>query len=244
MIGETNIQHALANHTRSVWIDNLQVGTGATLTTIPLLLKNPAAVTPDFGPSVQSDLTGAIAHFLTGANQGKFRAVTAATASSITIETLSVAPADGDQLVILKGVTLQVTAPENITQVGGVTVPTYDIPRVPTANSNTPQAISAVGTGAIAANGPLLAASYTVTANGSIVLAVALAVGATSSALQVTRNASAGTPFYTKLNNGNALVAQNEFDSNIPVQKGDVVQFQLVTATTLGMAEFCFVAEQ
>lgn len=106
--------------------------------------------------------------------------------------------------------------------------------------TNYPVSIQTVAAGSIAAGGPLLSSAFTAPSNGSIVMAITLASGATSSVLQVTRNNS----FYGNLNNGVALAAQNEFDANIPVAAGDVVQFALATATMLGQAEFFFIPSQ
>ena len=110
-----------------------------------------------------------------------------------------------------------------------------------TITANAPVSITAVAAGSIAAGGTLLSSAYTVPANASFILTVTLASGATSSVLQITRDN--GT-FYGNLNNGTALTASNEFNANVPVKTGDVVQLALVTATTLGQSEFFFVPEQ
>lgn len=244
-IASKNLEFALSRHTRSVLQSNWQVGTGATTTVIPVTLRNPSGVAVDVTGQVASDMDGGTVEFVSGANLGSQRNVIACAANGqLTLDTaLTTAPSQGDQFVIIRAVRLQVTAPENVTQVGGQPVPSPGgVAYLPTTNS--PQSILAVASGAIAANGALLSAVYAVPANGSIVIGVTLAAGAASSVLQVSRDASAGTPFYGQLNSGSALAALIEFNANIPVAKNDVVQFEFVTATTLGWAEFAFVPNQ
>lgn len=336
-IGLSDLKAALSDHTRTVSQGNWQVGAGATTTSVPVELVNPAAGTIDLSANVQTALKGATIEFRSGQNVGATRSVTDVSSSgTLTLDAaLSYAPAQGDSFVLIQAMEISVTAPENVAQIGGQTVPgnpigtrgaatpTYatlvggddgtdlhglktdtngrieesnlyastgtagaatpggviqvggtdgtDLRALATdtagvqkttgayaesavgnaspANavqiSNFPTLFSGIAAGgtAIAANGTL-ASNYTAPANGTVTLAVTLASGATSSVLQASRNASAGTPFWGNLNNGTALAALNEFDANIPAAKGDVVNFRLVTATTIGWAEFFFVPQQ
>lgn len=257
-----SMETALSQHTRAVQQDNWQVLAGISTTQFTVSLINPAGTaTHPVVPNALdgSSYVGCEIEFTSGVNSGETAGVATATGRVsapilsvisvgnpvVTTVTLSAAlpvvPAAGDSFTIYRvPANVTVNAPENLAQVGGQNVPTPGgIAAVPITNA--PQSIASVAPGAIAANGTLLTAAYTVPANGSIVLAVTLAVAAVSSVLQVTRNN--GT-FYGNLNNGVALSAQDEFDANIPVKSGDIVQFALVTATTLGQAEFAFVAQQ
>ncbi len=303
--GIGNLTQALAQHTRQIAQDNWQVGSGATTTVLPVVLRNPSGTAVNVAGRAGQDLVGATAEFVSGANIGSSRAITAAANDgTLTLDTeLNTAPASGDLFVVIKG-NVTATASENISQVGGTTqtgadwtmlfqgvsnavgtpgsaapanatqmggtdgtdlrvlvtdstgvaktMGAYSEAKAGAASpvnsvqvSNFPTSFSGIlasGT-AIAADGEL-ATSFTVPANGTVVLSVTLASGAVSSVLQVSRNASASTPFWANLNNGTTLTAGNEFDANIPVASGDVVNLRLVTATTLGWAEFFFVFQQ
>lgn len=122
----------------------------------------------------------------------------------------------------------------------GVTTPSSAI-----QSSNYPVSIvSSFTSGAALSANESLISNFTAPANGTVVLSLTLDAGAPSSSLQVSRNASATTPFWAYLNNGTALFAENEFDVNIPVTSGDVVNFRVTSATTLGWSEFFFISEQ
>lgn len=134
-LGIQNLVDALSHRTRSVLQGNWQVGAGATATIIPVTLRNPAGTAVDVTGQVAAELAGATIEFTSGANVGKSRNVTAATsAGTLTLDTaLPAAPAMGDQFVLLRAVRLEVTAPENLTQVGGQNVPVVNgVPAVPT----------------------------------------------------------------------------------------------------------------
>lgn len=88
----------------------------------------------------------------------------------------------------------------------------------------------------IAADGALCA-NYTVAKTGYIVASVALTSGSAISALQITRNATAGTPFWAQQA---ALTGPYEAIFKWPVKSGDIFAARLITATTLGYAEFFF----
>ena len=137
-IGQVNLEHIASNFTRNVFIGNVAVGSGATTTTIPLTLYNPAGKAVSFSANVQQRLVGSVLEFLTGVNQGILAEITGATANSVTIESgvITTAPAQGDRVVILRSVNITVSAPENIAQVGGTPVPTVSgTPVVPVQSS-------------------------------------------------------------------------------------------------------------
>jgi len=104
----------------------------------------------------------------------------------------------------------------------------------------------AAGTAA-AATTPILAnygatkAHYTVPANGTLNVAVALSAAAT---LSVAHNASSGTPSYNALNAGASLNANAEYAFSVPVLAGDVIDFQVSSSVTINVFELFFVDRQ
>jgi hypothetical protein len=105
-----------------------QVGTGATTTSIPTTGKT----------YIPSAWKGGYMYFVDGAAKGQFASITDNTATTFTVTNLTVAPSAGDVFVLYLGaqVNVSVSAPENIAQVGGASVPVYDIARVPVAGYN------------------------------------------------------------------------------------------------------------
>jgi len=113
-----------------------------------------------------------------------------------------------------------------------------------TVVTNSPIDVPAAAPGAVLASTALLTNAYTVPRNGSIVVAVTLTSTSASAVLQVSRNASASDPFYGAMNNNVGLTPGAEFDAQLPVAAGDVVQFQLASDATIGLMECYFVAQQ
>lgn len=132
------METALSHHTRTVLQDNWEVGNGATTTVIPVTLANPGGKAVDITGQVSAELAGATIEFVSGLNLGASRNVLSATSTgTLTLDTaLATAPAQGDRFVLMRAVRLEVTAPENITQVGSQNVPNPDIPRVPVVGYN------------------------------------------------------------------------------------------------------------
>lgn len=132
------METALSHHTRAILQDNWEVGNGATTTVIPVTLANPGGKAVDITGQVSAELTGATVEFISGLNIGASRNVLSATSTgTLTLDTaLSAAPAQGDRIVLMRAVRLEVTAPENIKQVGGTNVPVDDSgnARVPTTD--------------------------------------------------------------------------------------------------------------
>lgn len=132
-IGLSDLKAALSDHTRTVSQGNWQVGSGATTTSIPVELVNPAAGTVGLSAKAQTDLTGATIEFRSGKNAGQTFGVTAVSSSgTLTLDAaLPYAPAQGDSFVLIQPMEISVTAPENVAQWGGVAVEAADTNGVP-----------------------------------------------------------------------------------------------------------------
>ena len=147
------IETALSHHSRAVLQDNWEVGNGATTTVIPVTLANPGGKAVDVTGQVAAELTGATVEFISGLNLGASRNVLSATsAGTLTLDTaLATAPAQGDRFVLMRAVRLEVTAPENLTQVGSQNVPVDDsgLARVPVTDFATEVNNATVAAGAI-----------------------------------------------------------------------------------------------
>lgn len=305
--GIGNLTQALAQHTRQIAQDNWQVGSGATTTSIPVVLRNPSGTAVNVAGQAGQDLVGATVEFVSGANIGSSRAITAvASNGTLTLDTaLDVAPASGDLFVVIKGINVTATASENISQVGGTAQTGADwttyLSNISSANTSLEDALEASGTvsaintlateirtvagtaqtgadwttffqaeadgfgaaggvapsnavytstfptlieslaeGTAAASTTALLTSYTVPANGTINIAVAIAPGGTTTTFAVTQN---GTT-YLNLNNGNDLVVGALNNFSIAVAKGDTFNCEFGAATIVGLLETFFVATQ
>jgi len=93
---------------------------------------------------------------------------------------------------------------------------------------------------ATSATTAIMAAAYTVPANGTLNIAVGIESGATATTFLITRN---GTQ-YLAINAGNNLTAGAEYDVSLPVVAGDTVNFETGAATTLAVLEAFFVLGQ
>ena len=148
--GQRNLEYIAARHTRQVMQDNWQVAAGvaAGSTAFTVALRSPSGVVPNVGAALLADYTSAEIEFFpitpgtTPTNMGFATKINSVTSSGgITTVNLSDAlPAAlvaGDKFTIFRSVNVvvQVVAPENITQVGGQSVPAPDIPRVPVIES-------------------------------------------------------------------------------------------------------------
>lgn len=125
-IGLQNVRDIMANGTRSAQETNWVVGADSTTTVINAVLANPLGTAVNLSAAVTAALTGNLIEFTSGLNLGVQRQVTAlTTAGVITLDAaLPSTPAVGDAYVIMPAVSVEVDAPENIAQVGGVAVPT------------------------------------------------------------------------------------------------------------------------
>lgn len=173
---------------------------------------------------------------------------TSAGVTTLTLkDTLPNAVAIGDRFTIFRSIaTVQATVSENVQEVGGTPVPTVNgVPSVPTFNGLTLANYVASGTAAsattpILANYGNTASHYTVPANGT--LNVAIAVG-TASAFTISRNAG-GSASYNDMNAGNNLNANTEYLFSTPVRDGEVIDFEVGTAATLNALDVFFVPNQ
>lgn len=125
-IGLQNLRDVMANGMRSAQETNWVVGTGSTTSVINAVLANPLGTAINLSAAVIDALTGNLIEFTSGLNLGVQRQVTAlTTAGALTLDAdLPSTPAEGDSFVIMPSVSVEVDAPENITEVGGVAVPT------------------------------------------------------------------------------------------------------------------------
>lgn len=124
-IGEVNLHRALSHHTRLVEEDEWSVAAaaaaGSTSVTVTGRLDS---VVPVVGPGIAPDYQGAKIIFTSGANNG-FRTRVTGVASSGGATTVSFADglpgaaAPADTLVIMRTVSVTVTAPENLAQWAG-----------------------------------------------------------------------------------------------------------------------------
>lgn len=125
-IGIQSLQDSLSTRTRSVAQGNWAVGPGSTTSTIYAVLANPFGSAVNLSAAIQAALTDSIMEFTSGLNLGSMREIASITADGvITLDAaLNQTPAAGDTFTILNAVEVSVTAPENISEVGGVAVPT------------------------------------------------------------------------------------------------------------------------
>lgn len=98
---------------------------------------------------------------------------------------------------------------------------------------------------AAAATTPLLEtygttkAHYTAPANGTMTIGIALN---TATTLSMSHNASATSPSYNALNSGQNLAANAEYALSIPVQKGEILDFEVGAAVTINYGAVSFTA--
>lgn len=141
-IGRLDLEEALAHKSTNVLEGNWQVAAaaaaGATQFTVSLV--NPAAITPNVGPSDAENFVNARLVFWGGnvaaggaLNRGfstEIATVASSTASGTLVTTVTVKDAMpaaltvGDSFTIFRTIAVTVTASENIAEVGGTAVPT------------------------------------------------------------------------------------------------------------------------
>ncbi len=260
-IGELNFQVGLSRHTRDILEDNWQVASGATTTVIPCTLANPSGTTIGLTGGVQTRLQGSICEFTSGVNVGQSAVVSSVSADgTITLDAaLPNAPAAGDNLVLVKSVTVSVDASENIAEVGGTQQTGADwttlfqavadasggADSTPPTNalytSNYPVSVATEPYGtAVTAGTGILATAYGVPANGTVNVTVALEAAATATTFEVTLD---GTN-YLSLNAGNNLTLGAMYAFSVGVLAGDKINFTTAADTTLAVLRAAFVVGQ
>ncbi len=231
-LSRQDVDLALSRSTRQVLQQNWRVLAGISTTQFTVALRNPAAVVPNVLPSAAANYVGARLEFVGGALGGvspvpstQTPGLTTPTSAYGRVEAIvaSVVSSTSSSSLVTT-VTLEDALPaEPSNEPFIVYAPTTRVVEVPGGVAD--------GT-TVASSQALFSPAYTVPANGTVLLGIALENGAQASAIQVSRDD--GTSWYALLR-GQALPAGQEYDVAVPVYAGDQWTVSCVDATTVGI---------